>query len=416
MMVMTLPVALPRPAGPVAARRDVQLCRPDHRRLGAVGRSSRSSAASSCSRARCCSSGTCSSSTARARPSPRRLEPLYARRRAPAAARAGGAQRLRALERAGARADGRSPTAIRSRSSSSSMPPQAHRAPRRRAGLSHEAGRTPTTSTDPGASGRASSIISVLAFSVALRLRDPADRAGPGRGHRRLHGDLPRASASAPGSPAAPQPTSERQGASPTTQVAWSTRPDAAPRSPAGRVRRRGRPRLRRPATANAASRADPQNPEPCRPVRRGDLQAASRLQERQAARTRSWRRIAQGLEDAADRRRGGPFRRPRPALPSTRRPREVVDPDIIRLVERGDPARGLPACNSCHGVQCRRSDRDPDPVASEPGISRCAAAAPSRAASRRNDIYTRMRSVASKLTDREIDRLATFYATTLSY
>ena len=34
----------------------------------------------------------------------------------------------------------------------------------------------------------------------------------------------------------------------------------------------------------------------------------------------------------------------------------------------------------------------------------------------RRNDIYTRMRSVAEKLTDREIEKLSTFYATTLGY
>ena len=38
------------------------------------------------------------------------------------------------------------------------------------------------------------------------------------------------------------------------------------------------------------------------------------------------------------------------------------------------------------------------------------------RDGSRRNDIYTRMRSVAEKLSDREVERLATFYATTLSY
>jgi cytochrome c553 len=33
----------------------------------------------------------------------------------------------------------------------------------------------------------------------------------------------------------------------------------------------------------------------------------------------------------------------------------------------------------------------------------------------RRNDIYTRMRSIASKLTDQEIEALAAFYATTSS-
>jgi cytochrome c553 len=34
----------------------------------------------------------------------------------------------------------------------------------------------------------------------------------------------------------------------------------------------------------------------------------------------------------------------------------------------------------------------------------------------RRNDIYTRMRSIASKLSEREADALATFYASTLAY
>jgi cytochrome c553 len=38
------------------------------------------------------------------------------------------------------------------------------------------------------------------------------------------------------------------------------------------------------------------------------------------------------------------------------------------------------------------------------------------KTAERRNDIYTRMRSVAAQLSDREIDKLANFYATTLSY
>jgi cytochrome c553 len=38
------------------------------------------------------------------------------------------------------------------------------------------------------------------------------------------------------------------------------------------------------------------------------------------------------------------------------------------------------------------------------------------RASERRNDIYTRMHSVSAKLTDREIARLARFYATTLRY
>jgi cytochrome c553 len=93
----------------------------------------------------------------------------------------------------------------------------------------------------------------------------------------------------------------------------------------------------------------------------------------------------------------------------------EVPDPDINRLVERGDPARKLPACNSCHGFNAGGPIETPTlSHQNKEYLARQLRAF--RDGSRRNDIYTRMRSVAEKLSDREVERLATFYATTLSY
>jgi cytochrome c553 len=102
---------------------------------------------------------------------------------------------------------------------------------------------------------------------------------------------------------------------------------------------------------------------------------------------------------------------------------RRIVEPssayapeeDVVRLVERGDPARGLPACNACHG------SNSGGPIET-PALSRQSneyVASQLRAfksGARRNDIYTRMRSVAAKLTEREIDALADFYSKTPIY
>jgi len=93
----------------------------------------------------------------------------------------------------------------------------------------------------------------------------------------------------------------------------------------------------------------------------------------------------------------------------------EVVDEDIVRLVERGDPSRGLPACNACHGFNAGGPIETPTlSHQNREYLARQLHAFKTDA--RRNDIYTRMRSVAIKLTDREIDKLANFYATTLRY
>ena len=92
-----------------------------------------------------------------------------------------------------------------------------------------------------------------------------------------------------------------------------------------------------------------------------------------------------------------------------------VSEENVVRLVERGDPARGLPACNACHG------SNSGGPIET-PALSRqsneylASQLRAFKSGARRNDIYTRMRSVAAKLTEREVDALADFYSKTANY
>src|SRR5271157_1832486 len=92
-----------------------------------------------------------------------------------------------------------------------------------------------------------------------------------------------------------------------------------------------------------------------------------------------------------------------------------VADEDVWRLVERGDPARGLPACNACHG------SNSGGPIET-PALSRqsneylASQLRAFKSGARRNDIYTRMRSVAGKLSEHEVDALADFYSKAPNY
>src|SRR5207248_9218408 len=68
-----------------------------------------------------------------------------------------------------------------------------------------------------------------------------------------------------------------------------------------------------------------------------------------------------------------------------------VDDPDIIRLVERGDPARGLPGCASCHGA--RAGGPIETPTLTGQRREYLVAQRPAYASGERhNDIYPRMR------------------------
>jgi cytochrome c553 len=211
-----------------------------------------------------------------------------------------------------------------------------------------------------------------------------------------------------PGSPARPQPTTAAK-AQPTTRVAWST----------DLLRDLSRPTA---AGADAAQAcvgchgergiaSDPQNPNLAGQSavaiykQLHDYRSGSRVHDLMTA-------IAQGLEEqqipevsahfaAANRR----------ALDPTTA--EVADIDIVQLVEKGDPARSLPACNACHGATAGGPIETPT-IAQQNKNYLANQLRAFKDGTRRNDIYTRMRSVAAKLSDREIERLATYYSTTL--
>lgn len=252
-------------------------------------------------------------------------------------------------------------------------------------------------------------VVSILAFSVVFGFLILPVVQGRAAGIDAFTA-ICRAVGILPGSPAVRQPTSEAR-AQPTTQVAWSTdlMRTLGHRTPAGAE-------VAQACVACHGERgiaADPQNPNLAGQSAAAiykqlhDYKTGSRAHEVMTG-------IAQGLEEqqivdvsahfAASARRD--------LDPTTA---EVVDEDIIRLVERGDPARGLPACNSCHGFNAGGPLETPTlSHQNREYLARQLHAF--KTGERRNDIYTRMRSVSEKLTDREIDRLANFYATTLSY
>jgi cytochrome c553 len=87
----------------------------------------------------------------------------------------------------------------------------------------------------------------------------------------------------------------------------------------------------------------------------------------------------------------------------------ELPDTATAELVHRGDPTRGIPGCNTCHGVGVGGPIETPTLT----GQHRQYLAVQLRAyrsGERRNDVYRRMREISLALTDEEIDRLAAFY------
>ena len=85
----------------------------------------------------------------------------------------------------------------------------------------------------------------------------------------------------------------------------------------------------------------------------------------------------------------------------------------VADLVERGDPARSLPACTTCHGAGEGAgaplgtpilAGQHPEYVATQLRLF--------ASGQRASDIYGRMRVIAAKLTEPEIDAIAKYYAT----
>jgi cytochrome c553 len=97
------------------------------------------------------------------------------------------------------------------------------------------------------------------------------------------------------------------------------------------------------------------------------------------------------------------PQRRPNPLTLA-----EAAAP-IVKLIELGDPARNIPPCASCH----RPGSGGPieTPILAEQHREYLVQQLQMYASGqRRNDVYARMRTIATKLTPSEIEGLATYY------
>src|SRR5499427_1187221 len=108
-------------------------------------------------------------------------------------------------------------------------------------------------------------------------------------------------------------------------------------------------------------------------------------------------------LADIAAYYAGQPKRNPNPATLAD------APPAIVRLVELGDPNRNIPPCAACH----RPGSGGPieTPILAEQGQEYIVRQLQMYASGeRRNDVYGRMRTIASRLTPAEIDGLATYY------
>jgi cytochrome c553 len=254
-------------------------------------------------------------------------------------------------------------------------------------------------------------IVSALAFSVAFGFLVIPVIQGYGAGIDPFTA-ICRAIGITPGAPSVQQPRSEAQ-AQPTTQVAWS----------AELLRNLSRPTQGGAEVATGCAPChgergvapDPQFPNLASQSAAAiykqlhDYKSGSRVNDIMTP-------MAQALEDQQIHDVAAHF------ASSTARvvdpmtvPVPLIDPLVVRLVERGDPARGLPACNACHGATAGGPIETPTlSRQSQDYLGRQLHAF--KSGDRRNDIYTRMRSVASKLTEREIDALAAFYATTSAH
>jgi cytochrome c553 len=110
-----------------------------------------------------------------------------------------------------------------------------------------------------------------------------------------------------------------------------------------------------------------------------------------------------QALADVAAYYAGRPKRDPNPVTLAE------SPPNIVRLVELGDPRRNIPPCAACH----RPGSGGPieTPILAEQGEEYLTAQLKAYATGqRRNDVYGRMRFIAAGLTDPEIAGLARYY------
>jgi cytochrome c553 len=209
-----------------------------------------------------------------------------------------------------------------------------------------------------------------------------------------------------PGSPAQPQPA-DRTPPTPVSQVVWT--PEVLQILARADVER-GRAKVQEVCVACHGETGVSGGPE--FPHLAGQSGAAIYKQlydYRTGSRTNPLMAgIAQALDekaiaDVAAYYAGQPQRNPNPATLAQ------SPPAIVQLVEVGDPKRNIPPCAACH----RAGAGGPieTPVLAEQHTQYIVQQLKLYASGeRRNDVYARMRTIASKLTDNEINGLAAYY------
>lgn len=87
------------------------------------------------------------------------------------------------------------------------------------------------------------------------------------------------------------------------------------------------------------------------------------------------------------------------------------VTPEAKKLAQKGDGSRFIPPCAGCHGQNGEGSIVDVPSLAGQNTSYFKLAMTEYQADERENDIYSRMRFIAKRLTEREINELADYYA-----
>jgi cytochrome c553 len=86
------------------------------------------------------------------------------------------------------------------------------------------------------------------------------------------------------------------------------------------------------------------------------------------------------------------------------------ANPQVDRLIRTGDTARGIPGCQSCHGIGAGGPIETPT-ISGQYRQYLITQLQNYSTDARRNDVFARMRVIAKKLSKEEIELLARFYA-----
>jgi len=98
-------------------------------------------------------------------------------------------------------------------------------------------------------------------------------------------------------------------------------------------------------------------------------------------------------------------------ALPVASVDRSKVTKEAIRMANRGSGKRFIPPCAACHGLNGEGSIVDVPALAGQSPSYFVMTMMEYKEDDRENDIYSRMRYIASELSEQEIKELADYYA-----